>query len=281
MPSPFPGMDPYLEHPAGWQGFHTEFAAALQRYLAPRLRPRYYVALEERVYLAEAQDPVGAPDATIHPERECPRLPQGNGHAPRVQGGHVQDHGSGRVLLATLPVPEEVSERYLEVRQAETDAVVTVVEFLSPSNKSAGPGRAKYLEKRMAVLGTRTNLVEIDLLRAGEPMPATLVDVDGLGDFRSREAARDYRILVARGRSRPYADVYTFTVRQPLPEIAVPLGADDGDVLVDLQDVFTGLYDTLAYDVRLRPRYRSEPVPPLKPADAAWADRLLREAGLR
>src|SRR5262249_58126001 len=53
VPCPFPGMDPYLEHPTLWPGVHNGLIAALQLALAPQLRPRYYIALEDRVYITE------------------------------------------------------------------------------------------------------------------------------------------------------------------------------------------------------------------------------------
>jgi hypothetical protein len=263
-------MDPYLENPASWQGFHTELAVALQRDLAPRIRPRYYVAIEERVYLAEIHEPAGVPDAVVHARGERREPGRRNGTT-----GHRQeaDRPGTRVLLATLPVPEEIRERYLEVRRAGTGDVVTVIEILSPSNKRSGAGRSEYLDKRRAVLGTRTSLVEIDLLRAGEPMPVALPDGPGGG------AAAGYRVVVARGGQRPYADVYAFTVREPLPSIPIPLSPADDEPMVDLQAVVAAQYDTASYDLRLD--YRVDPVPPLEPEDAAWADGLLRGAGVR
>ena len=48
MPSPFPGMDPYLERASLWPNVHNSLIIALRDDLASRLRPRYYVAVEER-----------------------------------------------------------------------------------------------------------------------------------------------------------------------------------------------------------------------------------------
>lgn len=50
MPSPFPGMNPYLEHPKLWAGIHLLLIAALTESLAPQLRPKYRVAVEVRMY---------------------------------------------------------------------------------------------------------------------------------------------------------------------------------------------------------------------------------------
>ena len=67
MPTPFPGMDPYLEHPRLWPDVHNGLIADLRNTLAPQLRPRYYVALEERTYLAEPAGLafVSRPDVTV------------------------------------------------------------------------------------------------------------------------------------------------------------------------------------------------------------------------
>ncbi|MGL6094387.1 MAG: DUF4058 family protein, partial [Fimbriiglobus sp.] len=39
MPSPFPGMDPYLEDPTYWGGFHTNLYTGIQRALNQTLPP--------------------------------------------------------------------------------------------------------------------------------------------------------------------------------------------------------------------------------------------------
>src|SRR5215475_15528314 len=160
VPCPFPGMDPYLEHPTLWPGVHNGLIAVLQLSLAPQLRPLYYIALEERIYITEPDQRVlvGRPDlAVIGPaEPESTAQP-----APSVSP----------VLTVRVPLPDEVRETYLEVRETGTDYVLTVLEILSPTNKRPGRGRRIYEDKRMDVLATRTHLVEIDLIRAGEPMP--------------------------------------------------------------------------------------------------------------
>ena len=67
MPTLFPGMDPYLEHPALWPDVHNGLIADLHNALAPQCRPRYYAALEERTYLAEPDGSafVSRPDVTV------------------------------------------------------------------------------------------------------------------------------------------------------------------------------------------------------------------------
>jgi len=43
MPTPFPGMDPYLEQPRAWSQLHNHLIIDIQRFLTPVLRPKYIV----------------------------------------------------------------------------------------------------------------------------------------------------------------------------------------------------------------------------------------------
>ena len=248
MPPPFPGMDPYLEHPGLWPDVHNGLISALRDELSPAVRPLYYVALEERVYLEEPPELllVGRPDVTVvstEPETQSPR------RAP---------DGGRRVLEVELPAAIPARETYLEVRGVEEGDVVTVIELLSPANKRPGTGRRLYVEKRGVVLATWTSLVEIDLLRGGDPMPM-------LGP----RIQSDYRMLVGRGWRRPKAELIAFGVRDTLPSLTVPLRRNDPEPRIDLGRVLHALYDRASYDLRIN--YRVPPVPPLEGDDAAWA----------
>ncbi len=248
MTTPFPGMDPYLEHPAIWPDVHNRLIAAIGDLLGPALRPRYYVRLEERVY---ADDPdelvfVGRPDLAVIGSRGAP---------DRGPGGVV---ATEQAMTVTLPGADHIRETYLEVRTVGEGEVVTVLELLSPGNKRPGDGRRMYEEKRLRILGTRTNLVEVDLLRTGEPMTV-------YGATRTS----DYRILVSRGERRPRADLFVFGVRDPIPRFVLPLRRGDDEPLVDLGKVLHDLYDRAAYDLSID--YRKEPAPPLREEDRPWA----------
>jgi hypothetical protein len=273
-------MDPYLEHPALWPDLHLSLIPALRETLAPVLRPRYYVAVEARVYVAEPPEPgfVGVPDQTVIRGGTSGRSPNGARTAGSWQDAAApsrqEETGGGGVLVVDVPVPEQVREAYLEVRDPQSHQVVTVVEILSPTNKRRGEGREAYLEKRMHVLNSRTNLVEIDLLRGGDRMPAW-----PHGRPSTDPIPGDYRVLVSRTNRRPQADLYPFTVRDPIPSFPLPLRPDDDEPRVDLQALLRELYDRAAYDLRLD--YRAEPVPPLQEPDAGWVGDLLRRQGLR
>ena len=264
MPSPFPGMDPYLEHPLIWPDVHSALMVAIRDDISEQLSPRYYVALESRVYLNEPGEPDSfkIPDVSVLSTSE-------NGDGSSDEMSAMYDTSGGTAVAVEIPIPEEVRESYLEIRDSEHHYMITAMELLSPTNKRPGRGRALYEEKRRDLLGTWTNLVEIDLLRAGEPMA-----------FKANGILHsDYRILVAHG-GKSRAMLYPFGVRQPFPKSPVPLRRGDPDEpKVDIGRLMTRIYDRARYSMRVN--YADDPVPPLSEADAEWADQLLRERELR
>ena len=169
MPSPFPGMDPYLEDREIWSGVHARLIADIQEVLNRSLRPKYVVRVEERVYVSDEEDPgrvLFVPDAQVLLGRK--RLKE----APAT----IATPAPASVITAPRPVEvaelldEEVRERYLTVARVEGRRVVTIIELLSPTNKVPGSrGRRSYLRKRRKTLRSGPQLVELDLLRQGEP----------------------------------------------------------------------------------------------------------------
>ena len=260
MPSPFPGMDPYLERRNVWPDVHSALIVATRDALAPQVAPAYYVAIEARTYIValDSAEFIGRPDVAII---TAPMAAQ-----PAGEAGTATAVASGAQAVV-LPQFEEVHERYLEIRAVQTHAVVTALEILSPSNKAPGEGRTAYEEKRRQVLATLTNLVEIDLLRGGKPMEMQPLPQS------------DYRMLVRAGWERPQARLYVCNVRQPLPEISVPLRRGEQEARLLLGLLLADIYARAHYDLRLD--YRQPPEPPLSPPDAAWADALLHTRGLR
>ncbi len=133
MPSPFPGMNPYLEHPTPGPGVHNGLIAALQLSLAPQLRPRYYVALEERLYITEPdlRVLVGRPDLAVVGQ-------------PAAETGLKPSPSASSMLTVQVPLPDEVRETYLEVRETGTDYVRTVL--IPPTNKRPRRGRRSSIK---------------------------------------------------------------------------------------------------------------------------------------
>ncbi len=262
MPTPFPGMDPYLEHPALWPNVHASLIIALRDELAPRLRPRYYVAVEERVVRFVNW---GFEDLRFDARPDPAVVPS----PPESSDQRVSlDTDLPGVVTVELPGSDEVRERFLEIRDTTTDQMITVVELLLWFNKSPGERRRLYEQRRLALPGSLTHLVEIDLQRDGRPMP-----------MRGYGLASDYRILVSRAKHRPRAELLPFSVRQPIPAFQLPLAADEAEPRIDLNQILHTVYDRAGYDLRID--YRAEPSPPLAASDAEWADALLRKAGPR
>ncbi len=258
MPTPFPGMDPYLEEPNLWPNVHSSLIVALRNELAPRLRPRYYVSVEQRATQAGYAEMTFAtrPDAAIVRRMAESTVVYHAGQA-------VEQAAAPAVVTVELPQAEEGVESYLEIRTIADGQVVTVLELLSPGNKRTGAGRRSYSEKRSAILASATHLVEIDLLRSGEPM---MMRYTG-GPFH-------YSILVSRAQQRPFADLLPFTVRQAIPTFPLPLAMGEAEPQVDLGRLLHELYDIAGYDLWVD--YRRPPNPLLADEDAAWAQALLR-----
>ena len=253
MPSPFPGMNPYLEQTAQWQDFHTEFLTTIRRALTPQVGANYIVQLEEHVYIhdmaAETRIPVGRGDVTVARSR-------------------LIDHGGPATGVLDAPAEVELPEqdeeriRFLEIRDRRGRELIAVIELLSPSNKRSGEDRELYLAKRREILRSPAHLVEIDLLRGWPPMPV-----------RSRPAC-DYSVMVSRAERRPKAGFWAIKLRERLPVIPVPLRVEDGDVRIDLQAALNSAYDAAAYE---RYIYEGTPEPVLPAEDATWAAQLLLE----
>jgi hypothetical protein len=138
---------------------------------------------------------------------------------------------------------------------------VTVIELLSPANKTPGKDRDAYLIKQHEYLATDVNLVELDLLRKGERLPWVTASV----------TSSAYYVMVSRAAERPRGHLWPFSVRDPLPPIAVPLR--DGDLSLELGMVINQVYDTAGYARELD--YTQPPNPPLDESDAEWARQLL------
>jgi len=259
MPNPFPGMNPYLESPEFWRSVRNRLIVAIADLLTPQLLPKYLVDIEQRIYQISGEDAllIGIPDVTV---QRSPTPTTAAASNIAVAAPPAQS------LKVRIPLPVELTESYLQVIETETKKVVTAIEVLSPTNKRPGKGREMYESKRENIFGSRTHLVEIDLLRSYQPMLVFGNDIEA-----------SYRILVSRGNQRPIADLYLVNLPDIVPAFPLPLRAEDAEPTVDLQGLLNGVYDRAAYDFRID--YTAQPVPPLSETDAVWTDSLLRETG--
>src|SRR5712691_5356278 len=251
MPSPFPGMDPYLEG-ALWTTVHFSLSAEIVRQLAPKLRPRYLVLPAER-FVTETPESVAISTADIYPDvsvaetRSATVTTQGTAIAPAP------------LELATI-IPTPIPHVTIEIRD-------TAIEVLSPTNKR-GDGRQEYLAKRRRILLSTAHLLEIDLLRQGQRVP-----------MQKPLPSAPYFIFLSRAEKRPLTEIWPISLKEPLPVIPIPLLPGDEDVALDVQQVFTTIYDLLGYDLALD--YTQPPAIPLPKEEVAWAAARLRTAGLR
>ena len=267
MPSPFPGMDPYLEHPALWPGVHQRLITYLGDALNALLPPHYVADIGERLYVVQAERSI-YPDVVVIEPPAAVFLPE------RGASGTAAVLNSDPSWVLSID-PIERREVYIEILSVgDTSRVVTVIEVLSPSNKTAGSeGRQLYVTKQQEILQSPTHLLEIDLLHYGEhTVSAPRVSLLEKGTWT-------YLACLHRGGQRGRYEVWPTTLRQRLPRIRVPLAHDDTDVVLDLQTVFTRCYDEGAYARRLD--YRQDPSTPLADDDLAWVTTHLREQGRR
>lgn len=264
MPSPFPGMDPYLE--AHWRDVHASLIIyardALQGVLPGSLRAR----VEESVLL---ETPRGLGDHPLFPDVRVVEYTSMRGVGMRPEA----DTATAEPLIVQAE-PESVTETFLEIIDRESgNRVVTVIEFLSPSNKSPGPNREQYLRKQREVCSSDTNLVELDLNRFGVHTLAFALD------HVKPEGRTHYMTCVRRVTRRGMAEVYSMPLWKRLPIVKIPLRPDDADVPLDLQALVEQCYRNGAYEGTLD--YAIDPDPPLVGADQEWAEEWLHQKGLR
>jgi hypothetical protein len=250
MPSPFPGMDPYLEGYL-WADVHNALASKIRQMLVPKLRPRYTARLE--IYLVEDNHPE-AEVGILYPDVEILRVR--NAPAPISTSGGTALATTPATL--TLPLIEPVTIRIptIEIRDAANNSLVTSIEILSPVNKRE-PGLAQYRQKRQRLYQANVHLIELDLLRRGT-RPFN----------HPRLPATPYFVSLTRAQSAA-VDLWPIALQEVLPIIPVPLKADDADIALDLGQALTEIYDEAGYDLSID--YNQAPPPPvLSETDRQW-----------
>ncbi len=259
MPSPFPGMDPFIQLHE-WGDFHHGFIGEIQADLSPRLAPRYYVRVERRVYFEKS-----APEdeAETKPQQRVPDV----GILKSIPEAHLSESGPATAMMTAareciVPMGEEHREYSLLIRGTESHEVITLLQLLSPTNKRPrADGRRNYLKKRQQVLDGLSHFVELDLLRGGRRLPLQV----------KPPLDNEYYALVSRQNRRPRAVIYAWKLRDRLPTISIPLAKGDPDVTLDLQAVFTSAYDRARYDLSIN--YDA----PLVPSPSAEEQQVLRD----
>jgi hypothetical protein len=271
MPCPFPGMDPYLEDPGVFPGFHNALASEITRCLNATLPAPYYASLEARQELGIGWDEsprIAKPDVAVAAD------PWGTarGGTAAALAEEIRTEVSPSIALNCDIEPTDAY--FVEIRDARSGhELVTLIEILSPSNKVAGRDREQYLTKRAAILASRTSLIELDLLRLGE---RAYNELDYAEALERQVPACPYLVAINRSwhrseiASRAY-EVFPVSLRGPLPVIPIPLRDGEPEPTLDLQYIFRETYAAGPYQ-RGAVNYRQEPPPPpLSADDLAWA----------
>ena len=253
MPSPFPGMNPYLEQEDVWSDFHNRFIPAAAEAIGLQVQPAYVVKIDQNVFVQEPTEEerelFGRPDVFV----------------TEGAGGRVATGGGVALVSPTrariVPATMADKDTFIEIRDVKDRKLVAAIELLSPSNKELGSTRNQYLAKRNSYFKSGVHLVEIDLLRGGPRMPL------------APRPAKDYCVVVSRAQDRPEVDVWSIGLREPLPVIPIPLRPGDGDARLDLQAVVNRVYDAAGYEHYM---YGSEPEPRLKEEDRKWGEEVLK-----
>ena len=264
MPSPFPGMDPYLEEPRRWGGVHHLLITAIHDALNTALPEGFFAEVEQYV-LIEEDDPESD-------DRPSPRNPDvfipDSGSVPnttKARGSSTLGLLDPPTSIVTLKLqPLRKSYRIL-VQTQDGRGIITAIELLSPSNKTPGPNREAYLAKRNEFLGAGTNLMELDLLRDGDRLP--------MG--KPRPAIADYYFLVSEAVARPKTSVWAFSVRESIPVIPVHLTSAYDPVPLNLRQALDRVYDGGRYSQKLD--YSKPCTPPLNGPDRDWANSFLKK----
>ncbi|MFN8484966.1 MAG: DUF4058 family protein [Anaerolineae bacterium] len=249
MPSPFPGMDPYLEEPALWQDFHADLAVTLKHHLNQRIGPKYYATVETQSVPYDLDVEIAnriRPDVSIYEpfDAALPELP--SAPSPSVPAAPI-----------VLPAVMSVKLRSVRIYRTETGELVTTIEILSPFNKRpASDGLMQYRLKRAQLLASRAHLVEIDLLRGGERPALELAD---------HPIDTDYVLLVNRFGPDRVSEIWPVAVDERLPLIPIPLLPPDTPVALDLNDLIRDVYAGSGYDWRINYQ-RPAPLPAIRPA---------------
>ena len=264
MPSPFPGMDPFLEQPDIFPDFHDRFVTHVSEAIQKRLPPPYLAGLGRRAWIEVSERFIGPDVQVVHSRRGG----RGTGGDAAVA---VATPPRSRLLVIRVP-HDERSEPLVEIYLGRGSGrrLVTALEVLSWSNKTPGErGRDLYLRKQREILDSQVHLVEIDLLRGGEHTTAV-----PRRRLANAVEAFDYHVCIHHFDNLEDYFVHPIRLNEPLPEIDIPLLPGDPPISLDLQAVFQRTYEAGPYEREID--YRQDtPVPPLTAEQQKWMRGLL------
>ncbi len=260
MPSPFPGMDPFLE--ARWGGAHTTMIVHARRQLQSQLPEGLLADIEEYFAVQIDYD-------TRH-YRPDVAVVQTEGSGVSRPGTAVLDAPGVAVPFIAIDEPETMYR--IRITSIDDDRRVTSIEILSPSNKESELARERFRRKQIDLLGGGANLVEIDLLIGGGW--TVFVREDRIPpDYRT-----PYRLCVLRADAPWAPEAYKAPLELRLPVIRIPLRKYDRDILLDVQPLVDAAWEDGTYD---RLDYSRAPCPKLPAREENWMLARLAELGVQ
>jgi hypothetical protein len=256
MPSPFPGMNPYLERPSVWRDFHGRFISALNEALAPQIGPLFSVHVERELFFHERSS--DSPILVKRPNRRRDSAEDDKSNSSRGTGP------LNSPCRITVNMDFDIDEHlFLTVKNGQERSPLAVIETISPSLKEPGPDREQYLAKRRRLLHSHATFVEIDLLRGGLKMSP------------AETSACDYSVIVSHYRDRPFGGCWPIMLHERLPIIPIPIGDPVSLAHLDLQEILHTVYDQACYKDTI---YQGLTDLPLAEADRVWAEELAKHA---
>lgn len=258
MPSPFPGMDPYLESYL-WPDVRSALAHTIRQQLAPQIQPKYVARLG--ISVIEDQSPA-AEIGIMYPDVEVIKVRASHPAAPETPGNIAGAAVAPITAPLTISLPQ-VRLATVEIRDVAQNILVTSIEILSPVNKRE-PHLSQYRRKRERLRAAHVHLLEIDLLRRGTRVR-----------MHPRIPEVPYLVLLTRAQASA-VEVWLIKLQDKLPTLPVPLRSPDPEAILDLSAALRTIYDAAFYHLSID-YTQDAPPPPFSKEEMAWLSQCVRE----
>ncbi|MFO1440799.1 MAG: DUF4058 family protein [Verrucomicrobiaceae bacterium] len=261
-PYPFPGMNPYFE--SKWSDVHATMIVHMREQLRRQMPQGLYVGVEVGTQILK------------NSRDEKPKVPDASVWKLREDGPVVAEPPNA--ATPTIAETQAPQVRRLAVRDLDGE-LLTVIELLSPSNKH-GAGAVVHQRKRLGLMESGINLVEIDLVRQWG-LAVIQFEEDAVAEMLAGDSGSlpAHAVLVFRAATPHVRELYGIRYAESLPSIRVPLGAEHRDVWLNLQELAIRAHTEGQFDQVTR--YQESPTPPLSTEETAWLDAHLKAQGLR
>ncbi len=261
-PYPFPGMNPYFE--AKWPDVHATMIVHMREHLRRQMPQGLYVGVElgTQILKNSRDEKPKVPDAAIWKLKE---------DSPTLQ----EPPNAASPTIAETLAPQV---RRLAIRDLDGE-LLTVIELLSPSNKH-GAGAVVHQRKRLGLIESGINLVEVDLARQWGLAVAQFEEDDVAARLASEAGdLPPHAVVVFRASTPNVRELYGIRYPVTLPSIRVPVSPEHHDIWLNLQELAVTAHREGQFD--LVTRYANDPEPPLSKEDNVWLDTHLKAQGLR